>query len=265
MQNIPAKDTVVKSCFSTRFKNGILIELDYDALELKNLAHLSNDINLISVLSDPGRDIHQEAADEYKINRDEAKTFHYMLIYGASAKAIATELKIPPYLAKRLIKQFFKNYPRVPILYDNWKWEIARNENIINEESTSWYRPDETKAIYNFKSKYGSTIGLPAVKNYCNQGLGGTLIKIALSKILSDESIRPHVFRSILPIMTTHDANLFDVDLAMMNKNNVINWLRSSMTTGVEDSYESLFGIKLRVPLTVTVKCATVWSEMKEV
>ena len=126
---------------------------------------------------------------------------------------------------------------------------------------SSSYRPDETMAGYTFNAKYGSFEGNPTVKNYPNQGMGGTILKMGLTNIINDELLAPLLFDDVLPIMTIHDENIFDCD-RFFGRAEVAERIQYCMTTKVHEMWEDLFGTPFTVPLTVSCKVGPTWGSM---
>ncbi|MGK0617871.1 DNA polymerase I [Meiothermus cerbereus] len=123
LQNIPIRTEIgrrIRKAF--RAAPGMkLVVADYSQIELRVLAHLSGDENLIKVFRE-GKDIHtQTAAWMFGLDLDQvaseqrraAKTINFGVLYGMSAHRLSNELSIPYADAERFIERYFASYPRV--------------------------------------------------------------------------------------------------------------------------------------------------------
>jgi len=124
LQNIPAKSEYgrrIRELFVPGEADWRITSADYSQIELRILAHLSGDENLISAF-DAGRDVHTETAVRlFSVGPDEvtpemrsrAKTVNFGVLYGMSAHGLALELRIPRAEAKKFIDQYFEKFPCV--------------------------------------------------------------------------------------------------------------------------------------------------------
>lgn len=99
----------------------VLVALDYSQIELRVLAHLSGDENLIRVFQE-GEDIHTQTASWMfgvppeavdPLMRRAAKTINFGVLYGMSAHRLSGELGIPYEEAAAFIERYFQSYPKV--------------------------------------------------------------------------------------------------------------------------------------------------------
>ncbi len=123
LQNIPVRTPLgqrIRKAFIAE-EGHLLVALDYSQIELRVLAHLSGDENLIRVFQE-GRDIHTqtaawmfgvppEAVDP--LMRRAAKTVNFGVLYGMSAHRLSQELGIPYEEAQGFIDRYFQSFPRV--------------------------------------------------------------------------------------------------------------------------------------------------------
>jgi DNA polymerase-1 len=124
LQNIPIRDELgreIRKAFIPDDDGCIFFSADYSQIELRIMAHLSEDENMIAAFRS-GLDIHSITAakiygiDIKDVNKDmrrKAKTANFGIIYGISAFGLAERLSIPRSEAKELIEGYFFNYPRV--------------------------------------------------------------------------------------------------------------------------------------------------------
>lgn len=123
LQNIPVRTEIgsrIRKAF--RAAPGMkLVVADYSQIELRVLAHLSGDENLIQVFRE-GRDIHTQTAawmfglEPDKVGAEQrraAKTINFGVLYGMSAHRLSNELSIPYAEAENFIERYFASYPKV--------------------------------------------------------------------------------------------------------------------------------------------------------
>uniref|UniRef100_UPI004057C8E8 DNA polymerase I n=1 Tax=Alistipes sp. TaxID=1872444 RepID=UPI004057C8E8 len=124
LQNIPIRDELgkpIREAFIPSDEEHELLSVDYSQVELRLMAHLSEDEGLISAFAQ-GEDIHAATAAKIfgkgieEVSSDErrrAKTANFGIIYGISAFGLAQRLEIPRGEAKALIEGYFSSYPKV--------------------------------------------------------------------------------------------------------------------------------------------------------
>lgn len=129
LQNIPIRDAQGKEIRKAFIPDAdsLFLSADYSQIELRIMAHLSGDANMIEAFKS-GHDIHTAtAANIYKISlqevtsemRRKAKTANFGIIYGISTFGLAERLNIPRAEAKELIDGYFSTYPGVKLYMDN--------------------------------------------------------------------------------------------------------------------------------------------------
>ena len=123
LQNIPVRTPLgqrIRRAFLAE-EGWLLVALDYSQIELRVLAHLSGDENLIRVFQE-GRDIHTETASWMfgvpreavdPLMRRAAKTINFGVLYGMSAHRLSQELAIPHEEAAAFIERYFQSFPKV--------------------------------------------------------------------------------------------------------------------------------------------------------
>ncbi|MDF9830537.1 DNA polymerase I [Parabacteroides sp. PF5-6] len=124
LQNIPVRDELgreIRKAFTADNAGSVFFSADYSQIELRIMAHLSNDTNMIEAFRS-GEDIHAAtAAKIYGIPvsevtaemRRKAKTANFGIIYGISVFGLAERLGIPRAESKELIDGYFRSYPQV--------------------------------------------------------------------------------------------------------------------------------------------------------
>ncbi len=223
LQNIPIREErgrEIRKSFIAGSDNNILIAADYSQIELRLMAHLSGDVNMINAFRD-NEDIHTATAA--KINgipenqvtremRSTAKTANFGIIYGISAFGLAQRLKIKRTEAKNLIEGYFNSFPGVRKYMD----ESIRK---AREESCVYTIMGRKRYLPDIQSKNSLVRGI-AERNAINapiQGSAADIIKIAMVKIfrrMKEENLHSKM------ILQVHDELIFDViaeeEVAMM-------------------------------------------------
>lgn len=113
LQQIPRRDDEynIRECFVARPGYSFIIA-DYSQVELRVLAHFTQDTNMVQAYND-GKDIHQLTADLVGCTRQAAKSINFGIIYGMGAYSLANTLKITVDEAERFMKNYFAQFPTV--------------------------------------------------------------------------------------------------------------------------------------------------------
>lgn len=213
LQNIPVRDEdgkEVRKAFipddGCRF-----FSADYSQIELRIMAHLSGDRNMIEDF-EKGEDIHAATAakifhkrvDEVtKAERAKAKTANFGIIYGISAFGLAERMKVSRTEAKELIENYFKTYPQISN-YIGKQIENAREKGYIETMMhRKRYLPDITS--------HNATVRGYAERNAVNapiQGSAADIIKCAMVRIF--DRFKQENLRSTM-ILQVHDELNFNV------------------------------------------------------
>lgn len=213
LQNIPireARGREIRKAFIPADEQHSLLSADYSQIELRLMAHMSGDEDMLKAFNE-GADIHQStAAKVYKITpeevtremRSKAKTANFGIIYGISAFGLSQRLLIPRSEAKELIDNYFKNYPKVSE-YMNHSIEMAKKHGYVTTLfGRKRYLPDINAS--------NSIVRSVAERNAINspiQGSAADIIKIAMIRI--QEKLK-NKFASKM-ILQVHDELVFDV------------------------------------------------------
>lgn len=252
LQNIP-----VRTEFGKRIRQAIvadegcfLLSCDYSQVELRILAHLSKDENLIAAFNN-NKDIHRATAaliyglDEEDVDesmRDVAKRVNFGIIYGLTSYGLSKDLKISIDEAQKFIDAYFLRYPRVQD-YLNQQIEKARSDGFVTTMlGRRRYIPDinnKNQAIRQFAQR--QAVNAPI------QGSASDLIKIAMVHI--DNEISQNKLSARL-IIQVHDELVFDVPDKEVD----------SFLDLAKDKMENV--LKLDVPVRVSVKKGRNWLVM---
>ncbi len=213
LQNIPIRDDYGKEIRKAFIadKDCYLLAADYSQIELRLLAHFSNDAQMVSDFNS-GIDIHSSTASKiFKVDlsevtsdmRRKAKTANFGIIYGISAFGLAERLNISRKESKELIDQYYENYPTIKSYMDRTIEDAQKNGYVKTLYNRKRYLPD-------INSK-NATVRNFAIRNAINapiQGTAADIIKIAMVKIFNILEEKKFKTKMILQI---HDELIFNV------------------------------------------------------
>ena len=251
LQNIPIRTKEgrkIREAFIAPANNSILAA-DYSQIELRIMAHLSNDQTLLDAFS-AGQDIHKSTAGEVldidtdKVSSEQrrwAKAINFGLIYGMSAFGLAKQLGISRYQAQEYIDLYFKKYPQVQSFMDKTKEKAREYGHIETLYGRRLYLPD-INSKNGLRRKYAERSAINAPM----QGSAADIIKLAMidvSKWLRSEKVPAKM------IMQVHDELVLEVrsDVISDIKDEIINIMEST--------------VSLKVPLIVDVGTGKNWDE----
>ncbi len=252
LQNIPVRDDMgrrIRRAFVPSDSEHTLLAADYSQVELRLMAHLSDDPSLIEAFRQ-GEDIHAATAaklfhkgiDEVTSEeRRKAKTANFGIIYGISAFGLAQRLDIPRSEAKQIIDGYFASYPRVKE-YMEQAVEKARTQSYVE---TAFGR---RRTLRDIDSRNAVARGV-AERNAINapiQGSAADIMKLAMIEIR--RRFRAEGIRSQM-ILQVHDEVI--VDMLSSEQERVIRIVREAME-GVA---------ALRVPLISDTGVGENWLE----
>ncbi|MCX5845883.1 MAG: DNA polymerase I, partial [Deltaproteobacteria bacterium] len=226
-----------------------IVSADYSQIELRILAHLSDDTALIDAFM-AGEDIHTATASNVfgvfpeMVNADmrrQAKVINFGILYGMSAFGLSKELNVSPKLAQAYIDEYFNKYRGVRSFLDGIL-ESARNNGFVTTLlNRRRYLPEINSSnapVRQFTERMA--INTPI------QGTAADLIKVAMiniSKLLAKRHL------SAAMIMQVHDELVFEVPLAEKEEIMIL----------VKEEMEEV--IKLKVPLKVDIASGRNWDE----
>ena len=253
LQNISVRDEqgkVIRKAFLPSSGN-VLLASDYHQIELRILADLANEENLIEAFKE-GIDIHTKTAmDVFGVEqkdvdssmRRSAKTVNFGIVYGISDFGLAQQLHITRKEANEFINQYYASYPNIKTYMDKVIAECERDGYV----TTICGRRREIPEIHD-KNRMIKEFGKRAAMNAPIQGSAADLIKIAMihiDKMMKDKKVKSKM------ILQVHDELIFDVpkDEVEMMKELVINGMVNAL--------------KLKVPLTVECSTGNNWYEAK--
>lgn len=212
LQNIPSSNGiawVIREAFISRFENGNILAIDYSQVEVRILAILSWDENLLSAFIS-GEDIHHKTANFLFPNktitsseRKIAKAVNFWVIYGISSFWLSQMIGISMWEAKTYINKFFESYPKVRIFLDNIIKDCEKN----NFVETIFWRKRYINGINDLNKMVKSWAEREAT-NMPIQWTSADIIKLAM--IESQNFIEKNNLKSVM-IMQVHDELVFDV------------------------------------------------------
>jgi DNA polymerase-1 len=210
LQNIPVKGslaTKLRECFVAA--NGKkLIAIDYSQIELRLLAHFSEDATLLAAFNN-GVDIHLATAAKIfgenfaKEKRSFAKTINFGLLYGMGAQKLSATLNISTKEAKELIDGYFEGFPTVKAYLE----EVKTKAKIDGYVKTLLGR----KRYFGFEGANGRDLAMyeREAANTVFQGSAADLIKLSMNKI---DSIILEQNLDVKMILQIHDELIFEVN-----------------------------------------------------
>ena len=251
LQNIPIKTEdgkKIRSAFIPQ-KGFKLFSADYSQIELRVMAHLSDDPEMIKSFV-KGEDIHSSTAQKVfntrgKPNTEErraAKAINFGLIYGISAYGLARQLKIDNVEAKSIIDTYFAKYKRVKEYMEELKDTAKRNEFVETMHGRRVFLPNISHSNFQVRSGAERTaINAPI------QGTAADILKIAMINI--KDWIKESKMKNIHMIMQVHDELVFELkEVDIKNTSSKI----CELMTNAE---------RLSVPIVVNTFSGSTWRE----
>lgn len=252
LQNIPVRTELggqIRRAFIAP-KGRKLLAADYSQIELRMLAHLSGDENLIRAFREE-EDLHIRTASELfevpkekvtKAQREIAKRVNYATIYGVSAFRLSKELGIPQKEAQRYLDKYFERYPRVKAFIEEKIREAEEKGYATTILNRRRYLPHITSRDHNLRSyDQRNAINTPI------QGSSADLMKLAMLRVY--EKIKAGELKADL-LLQIHDELLFELDAAEVERAAPI----------IKETMEHV--MELRVPLKVDIKVGENWEEI---
>ncbi|UOR66464.1 DNA polymerase I [Helicobacter pylori] len=250
LQNIPVrspKGLLIRKGFIASSKEYCLLGVDYSQIELRLLAHFSQDKDLMDAFL-KGRDIHLETSkalfgeDLAKEKRSIAKSINFGLVYGMGSKKLSETLNIPLNEAKSYIEAYFKRFPSIKDYLNRMKEEILKTSKAFT--LLGRYRVfDFTGANDYIKGNY-----LREGVNAIFQGSASDLLKLGMLKVSERFKNNP----SMRLLLQVHDELIFEIE-----EKNALELQQEIQRILNDEVYP------LRVPLETSAFIAKRWSELK--
>ncbi len=252
LQNIPVRTEQgreIRQAFCPQKEGWSYIAADYSQIELRLLAHYSQDPLLLETFHNHG-DIHTStAAKIFKIplsevskeRRSLAKAVNFGIIYGQQAFGLSKQLKISVGEAKEFIETYFQQYPKVLDYLENCKKEAAEKKY-----ARSLFGRKRPLLEIGSSNKLLKQAAERLAVNSPFQGTNADIIKIAMAQI--DERLNKQNKKSFM-VLQIHDELLFEALDSEIEE----------ISRDVKDIMENV--ISLKVPLTVDIKIGKNWKE----
>ncbi len=252
LQNIPIRTErgrEIRKAFVPRDDNHVMLAADYSQIELRIMASLSGDKNLIDAF-ESGLDIHAATASRiYGVELDnitqdmrrKAKTANFGIIYGISAFGLSERLGIPRKEASEIINTYFEQYPAVKKYMDE-SIDFAKEHGYVE---TLMKRRRYLRDIHSGNSVVRGVAERNAI-NAPIQGSSADMIKIAMIRIY--EALKQQKLKTKM-ILQVHDELVFDVPKEEVD----------TVSKMVEDKMKN--AMELEVPVVVDLNTGQNWLE----
>ena len=252
LQNIPIRTDngqKIRKAFIPRNNDYIIMAADYSQIELRVIASISNEENMIDAFVN-NQDIHTMTAskiynvDPENVSREQrgnAKTVNFGIIYGVSAFGLSQQTDLNRSESKQMIDNYFLNYPGLK-KYMSDQIDFARNNGYV--ETIMGRR----RYLQNINSQ-NNMLRSGAERNAINapiQGSAADIIKIAMININSE--FKKHSLKSKM-LLQVHDELVFDVHNS--EKDQIKDIVKTTMESAV----------KLKVPLKIDLEFGKNWLE----
>ncbi|MGX2956299.1 DNA polymerase I [Ursidibacter arcticus] len=250
LQNIPIRNEQgrrIRQAFIAR-EGYVILAADYSQIELRIMAHLAKDANMIKAFAE-GKDIHRSTAAEIfdvpleqvtSEQRRSAKAINFGLIYGMSDFGLSNQLGIGRAEAKKYMERYFQRYPAVQQFMMDIREKAAEKGYVETLFGRRLYLPD-IQSSNQIRRKAAERVAINAPM----QGTAADIIKVAMIGI--DNAIR-HC-DDIKMIMQVHDELVFEV------KADRVEHYSQLIKTEMEKA------IVLEVPLIAEVGIGKNWDE----
>lgn len=255
LQNIPVRGDLgrrMRTCF-TAGKGMQLISADYSQVELRVLAHYSQDPTLLSAFRN-GEDIHTRTAallhnmNPSQIGPDErrrAKTINFGLIYGMGARKLGQDLGIPLSEARMFIERYFARFAHIKEFFDRVENDARKNGYVTTISGRRRPLPDMLS-----QSGQARALAERQAVNTLIQGSAADIIKFAMLAVFADEDLRRRKARLLLQI---HD------ELIVEAPKDEAQAVAARLADLMADT--SAWGMEFRVPLVVEAGVGHSWGD----
>lgn len=252
LQNIPVRTQLgkkIRTAFLPQQESWSFLAADYSQIELRLLAHLSKDPELIKAFQE-NRDIHRataalvfnvEQSDVTYQQRDQAKAINFGIVYGQQAYGLSQELGIDVRQAAAFIESYFKRYPKVSFYIE----ENIQRARATGKSVTMLGREREITDI-NSPNAIAKAAAERLAINTPLQGTAADLIKLAMLEI--EALLLKNKMRSFM-LLQVHDELIFEAPDEELEE----------LKSCVKRVMESIF--TLDIPLVVDLAVGKNWGE----
>ena len=254
LQNIPTRNELgqkIRMAFKPETNNSIYIDADYSQIELRVLASVSKDENMINAFKN-GEDIHKQVASKVfnvpleevtKELRTKAKAVNFGIVYGISDFGLSEQLGVDIKEAKEYIEQYLEKYKGISDFMSNTIEQAKEKGYVETLYKRRRYVPELNSSNYLVR-KFGERASM----NTPIQGTAADIIKIAMINVYNE--LKKQKLKSKL-VLQVHDELI--VEAIEEEKEIVKNILKNCMENAV----------KLEVPLIVEIGEGKNWYEAK--
>ena len=254
LQNIPVRGELgreIRKFFTSTNEDYVLIDADYSQIELRLLAHLSGDENMIAAFNS-GADVHTITASQVfrvpveNVTKDlrlRAKAVNFGIIYGIGSFSLAQDIGTTRKQAEEYINSYFETYPKV----DEYLKKTVADAEVNGFTTTMFGRRRRIPEIKS-SNKNVAAFGRRVAMNSPIQGTAADIIKIAMintAKALDDAGIDARL------IMQVHDELIVESHVSC--KDEAMNILVREMEKAAA----------LKVPLTAEAGIGNTWFDAK--
>ena len=244
LQNIPTRDELGKNLRKVFIpeKGKIFIDADYSQIELRVLAHISDDKHMIEAFNND-EDIHKQVASKVfevpiekvkKQERTRAKAVNFGIVYGISDFGLAEQLGIPRKVAKQYIEQYLEKYPGIKKFMEDTVNNAKEQGYVETLYHRRRYVPEINSNNYMVR-QFGNRIAM----NTPIQGTAADIMKLAMIRIfnkLNEQGMQSKI------ILQVHDELL--IEALPEEKDKIEKILKEEMENVIE----------LKVPLKIDVQ-----------
>lgn len=253
LQNIPTRFELgkrVRKVFEPE-EGKVYIDGDYSQIELRVLAHISEDQHMIQAFQE-GQDIHKQAASKVfktpieevtKEQRSDAKAVNFGIVYGISDFGLGEQLGISRKKAKEYITEYLEQYAGIQAFMDNITEKAKEQGYVETLFHRRRYIPELKSSNYMVRQ-----FGARAAMNTPIQGTAADIMKIAMIKVYQEIQNR-HLQSKI--VLQVHDEMM--IEAVEEEKEEIKQIMKQSMETA----------ISMQVPLIADISEAKNWYECK--
>ncbi|GKU25502.1 DNA polymerase [Clostridium folliculivorans] len=254
LQNIPIKYEMgreIRKVFIPREKGDVILSADYSQIELRVLAHIANDENMIDAFKHD-IDIHTKTASEVfktpldevtKLMRSRAKAVNFGIVYGIGDFSLSQDLHITKKEAKEYMDIYFERYPKIREFMDNIIKEAGKDGYVTTILNRRRFIPEITAS-----NKIVKSLGERLAMNAPIQGSAADIIKVAMVSVYN--TLKEKKMKSKL-ILQVHDELII----------NVVPEELEQIKTIIKEEMES--AVSLNVPLEVDINIGESWYDAK--
>jgi DNA polymerase-1 len=254
LQNIPIRTEFgrrIRAAFVPAEANDLMMSADYSQIELRILAHLSDDPGLIEAFTS-GADFHAATASRVfgvpiaeltPEHRRRAKAVNFGIVYGISAHGLSESLSVERAEAQGMIDRYYAAYPRVRRFLDETIADAHRDGFAVTMYGRKRRIPELRSSNYNLRG-----FGERTAMNHPMQGSAADIMKLAMIEV--DRRLRAEGLRSRM-VLQVHDELVFEVPA---EETATLESLAREAMSGV---------VRLKVPIEVSVSSGANWAVAK--